>query len=181
MGKEYVKDLLSGVNGAGAGLVTEAPAKKKKLRYTFNTALRQKRLEDEVEDETDDEEEGGEELMEVRAEAEEGYSEIRVTGGGPDGAAEQAGRTKHPDKPMGKRGMSASYYDWQNKDLAQPHASGMYDSSFDGQLGLRGRQTSKRKAGKTTKHFAVGSHHGIFERLAREEGRGGSKSGHTRR
>lgn len=165
LAKSMVKDMLSGVKGtaAAAGLVTLQPAKKKKLRYTFNTALREQRLQTEVEDETDDEEEE-EEVMRVDAAPvdESAVEEIDLSE-----QVEQAGMKKHPSKPLPKRGMSASYYDWQNKALAQPNSSGMFDPGFDGRLGNRGKQKMRPK-GKTTKHQALGSHSGIFDRLDRE-------------
>lgn len=165
LAKSMVKDMLSGVKGAAAaaGLVTLEPAKQKKLRYTFNSELREQRLQTEVEDETDDEQEE-EDVMRVDAAPvdESAVEEVDLSE-----HVEQAGMKKHPSKPIGKRGMSASYYEWENKALAQPNSSGMFDPGFDGRLGNRGKQKMKPK-GKTTQHRAVGSHSGIFDRLDRE-------------
>ena len=56
--EDEVKAILSGANGASEDLVTTEPIKKKKLRYTFNTKLRESRLQHQIEDETDEEDAG---------------------------------------------------------------------------------------------------------------------------
>lgn len=154
-----LRSLLGGVNGAGAHLVSTAPAHTKKMRFTFNQPLRDVRLEADLEDLTDDE---AEEAEAGGMDADAPAGEVLTVD-----VPEESGMKKAARKPLPKRGMSSFYYAWQNTDLAQPNTPGMFDASFDGRMGLRPKQ--HRKKGKTTMHHAADSNHSVFARLGKEE------------
>jgi hypothetical protein len=182
--------LLGGAGGASAHMVTLAPTHRRKLPYTFSTALREQRLAAGLEDDTDDEAveagavnekgeplrgepvptgaaslsaqgaaaaaaaaggaAGGEDGMAEGGEAEELR---RLLGGG---APQLSGRKMAGNKPVGKRDMSASYYDWQNKDLVQPAVPGFFYEELP-----KGKGKLKRDArGGKYKHVKKGG--GIF-------------------
>jgi hypothetical protein len=159
---EDVAALLSGAGGASAKLVTLEPLKRKKMRYTFNTNLRQKRIADDLEDETDDE---ALEEEEKRAKASgaragagagagAGSASMEDDDDGEDGAgeyeekAQRSGMYKNPDKPLPKREMTTEYYKWQNHDLANPGVPGLFDVQHKPSASRQRWQAAKKRAGK---------------------------------
>ena len=139
-----MRDMLAGAGGASAHQVTLEPRIKRKLPYTFNQALRESRIRGGVEDETDDEAEN------VGARNERGdllRGEPTPTGAAtagmdpvislPSAGSAAAGETDERaqwgavlrafDKPLGKREMSASAYDWAVKDVVNPVVAGFYE------------------------------------------------------
>jgi hypothetical protein len=182
-----LRALLGGVGGASAHLVTAAPTQRRKLPFTFNPALRERRLAEGLEDDTDDEaldagavNEKGEPLRgepvptgaaSVLAAAahggggggggggtgDEGMAAERAAAGaeeeeGGEAAAvrrllvQQSGRKRASTKPVGKRDMSASYHDWENKDLVNPAVPGFFYEELP--KGARRARKDARGAGK---------------------------------
>ena len=69
---------------------------------------------------------------------------------------EQSGRKRAGDKPTGKREMSASFYDWQTKDLINPAVPGFFYEELPKGKG-RAERDAKGGAGKGAgryKHLA---------------------------
>lgn len=181
-GAEAARALLGGVAGASARLVTAAPARKRALRYTFNSTLREARMGAGLEDETDDEAVADGAVAVGGGYAEQGVDssanadDVMGGGGGGGGGAgaqptettaiEEAGRKKAPGKPVPKRGMGPRFREWEDKDAAQPLTAGLFVSAFDGRRALR--PATARAPGRTTLHTAVGGGGDVFARLAKE-------------
>jgi hypothetical protein len=169
-----VRAVLGGAGGASAHLVTLAPRARRALPYSFNAELRAARRAGDIEDETDDDAED----VAAGARNERGdllHAEPVPTGaktfgtapifaglaggdagggggGGGDDAPQPAAATRAFDKPVGKREMSASYYDWQKIDEVNPHVAGFYDVPAGKNRKLHGSRDGRRK-GKIEEPF----------------------------
>ena len=138
-------DIAASIAGGGA------PAKLRKLRYTFNTAFRERRLADQLEEESDDEEEVR--MGRVEASVAAGSAGVAATAAAA-AAAEAADDEDAEDvrlsgvkmgagKPLGKRDLTSRY-----ADNLRDGSGGLYisDAVFHGNK--ESKSAHRRRKGK---------------------------------